>query len=80
MFYLFSGRRLRVSFLCLSKEKAPKERTPYDLPASRVPYASHLHWRKNKLARFAPSNRFLLNPMKAAMLGCIEGTERRRKL
>jgi hypothetical protein len=76
---LFSWWKLRVSFLCVAKEKAPKERPPYDLPASRVPCASRLHWRKNKLSRFAPSNKFLLNPMKAAMLGCIEGTERRRR-
>jgi hypothetical protein len=58
----------------------PKESTPYDLVATRLPCASRLHWRKNKLARFAPSDKFLLNPMQAAMLGCIEGAERRRRL
>ena len=32
----------------------------------------------NSLA-LLPQTKFLLNPMKAAMLGCIEGTERRRR-
>ena len=44
----------------MAKEKAPKERPPYDLVATRLPCPSRRHWCKNKLASlkqiFASSN------------------------
>ena len=52
MFFALYGR---VTFLCLSKEKSPKERTP-DMPALRVPCDARMNRRDVELAALRQSH------------------------
>ncbi|MGB5282811.1 MAG: hypothetical protein WBN37_15960, partial [Arenicellales bacterium] len=53
--YSFFAFHRRVSFLCLSKEKVPKEKIP-DMPALRVPCDARTNRRDVKLAALRQSH------------------------